>query len=67
MKTIVLIILFQIFFCHSLWAQEDSTAVANDTTGLVVTDDRADTLTTSIDSLEVEDIHPQDSPEERGF
>jgi len=67
MKTTVLIFFFQILFCNALWAQEDSTAVANDTTGSIVTEDRADTLTIGIDSLEVEDIHPQDSPEERGF
>ena len=63
MKTIALILLSQIIFCYSLWAQEDSTTVTDDTTGVFVTDDQADTLTTSIDSIQVEDIHPQDSPE----
>lgn len=67
MKIILLIIILQIIFCLSLWAQEDSTIIADDTTGLAITNDQADTLTIGIDSLEVEDIHPQDSPEERGF
>ena len=67
MNTIVLILLLHIIFCLSLWAQEDSTTVADDTTGLAVMADQTDTLTSSIDSQEVEDIHPQDSPDDRGF
>jgi len=67
MKTITLILFLQIIFCFSLWAQEDSTAIAENTTELAITDNQADTLTISIDSLEVEDIHPQDSPDDRGF
>ena len=63
MKIVLLIFIIQISFCLSLLAQEDSTTV-NDTIGLYVTDDQADTLTTSIYSLEVEDIHPQDSPDD---
>ena len=67
MKTIFLILLFHSIFCLSLWAQEDSTSVVDDSTDILFHDDKADTLTTSMDSQEVEDIHPQDSPEERGF
>jgi hypothetical protein len=67
MKTIIFVIITQIFFFYSLWAQEDSTAIADDSTAMVIHDDLADTLTSSIDSMQVEDIHPQDSPEERGF
>jgi hypothetical protein len=67
MKTFVLIHFFQITFCLYLWAQEEFTTVVDDSTEIFFHDDKADTLTTSMDSMEVEDIHPQDSPEERGF
>lgn len=50
-----------------LWAQEDSTIVIDDSTDTDLIEQRADTLTVTMDSLEVEDVHPQDSPEHRGF
>jgi hypothetical protein len=62
-----IVLLLQFFLVITVLAQEDSTAVADDTTGIVLVLPEADTLTISIDSMKVEDIHPQDSPEDRGF
>jgi hypothetical protein len=66
MKKFFIILLFNLMLFSLLWAQEDSTTVVEDTT-LIVSEDRPDTLMVTMDSLEVEDIHPQDSPEHRGF
>jgi hypothetical protein len=54
--------------CHA-WAQaeQDTATVASDTSGVVLVLDAADTTKTSLDSIEVVDLHPQDSPENRGF
>jgi hypothetical protein len=66
MKKILIILFFNLMLFSLLWAQEDSTTVVEDTT-LIVTEERPDTLMVTMDSLDVEDIHPQDSPEHRGF
>jgi hypothetical protein len=67
MKKLLFTHFFLLLMIVPLLARQHSTFVAADSTGLNVHDDRADTLTVSIDSMEVEDIHPQDSPEDRGF
>jgi hypothetical protein len=67
MKKITIIVFFNLFLFSFLWAQEDSTIVIDDSTDTDLIEQRADTLTVTMDSLEVEDVHPQDSPEHRGF
>jgi len=67
MKKIFIILFLNLFLFSISWAQEDSTEVIDDSTDTDLIEQRADTLTVTMDSLQVEDIHPQDSPEHRGF
>ena len=47
--------------------QQDITIVQKDTKGIIVLLDTPDSTLMSKDNKEIEDLHPQDSPKERGF
>jgi hypothetical protein len=50
-----------------VYAQKDTTAVDKDTSAIVVMMEVPDTAKVARDSINIEDIHRQDSPEESGF
>jgi len=57
-----------LFVATSVFAhQKDITIVQKDTTGIIVLLDTPDSTLMSKDTKEIEDLHPQDSPKERGF
>ncbi len=70
-STYFVYILFNIillFMATSVFArQQDITIVQKDTTGIIVLLDTPDSTLMSKDNKEIEDLHPQDSPKERGF
>lgn len=54
-------------FIHPVCAQEDSLSVSADTSAIAVVMESVEPPNDQLDSIENQDVHPQDSPPNRGF
>ena len=64
---VLFLVIFSFVLSSQIYAQRDSTNVESDSAAVILVLEAADTVKTSLDSVEVEDLHPQDSPENTGF